>query len=909
VYFIHFAAKALTCSFHNVSAMFITFRLKFSTQFGQTIFVSGSTPVLGSGNVAKAWPLAYVNNQYWQLTIKVNEDERINYKYILREPGKPDTIEFGNDRVIEPTILNAKEVLLVDTWNFTGDTVNAFYTQPFTQVLLKHKNSFAKSIIVKNFTHEFRVKSPLLNTNEVICIAGSGNTLNNWDTEKPLLLQKKDNWYTTTLRLTKNDFPLNYKYGVYNTQTKAFVQFENGDNRVITEFADNNAVTICHDGFVNIPFKQWKGAGVAIPVFSLRSKNSFGTGEFTDLKLMVDWAKKTGLKLIQLLPLNDTSATHTWKDSYPYSAISAFALHPIYLNLSAVAGKAQAAIVKPLHKKQQQLNALPHLDYDSVIKFKTNAIKEIFLAQKDTFLNDEDYQLFFKQNKHWLLPYAAFCYLRDKYSNCQFTTWKSNSVYNEEAIQRLVSPSQKHFDEVAVHYFAQYHLHVQLKEATAYAHKNGVVVKGDIPIGIYRDSVDAWVAPDLYNMNAQAGAPPDDFAVKGQNWGFPTYNWKAMQQDGFMWWRKRFEQMSNYFDAFRIDHILGFFRIWSIPLHAVEGIMGKFDPAIPVHINELFERNISFDWHRYCKPYITDSVLYEFFGNNADYVRHTFLNDHYELTEAFNTQRKVEAYFASQQNSDEDIKLGLYNLISNVILFEDAKEPGNNYHFRFGMEQTPSFKALDAHSQQQLRELYVNYFFRKQDNFWQAEAMQKLPALKYSTNMLICGEDLGLVPACVPDVMWQLGILSLEIQRMPKKAETEFFHPNDAPYMSVITPSTHDMSTIRGWWEENRSNTQKFYNNIMGRYGEAPYFCEAWINKEIVLQHLYSPAMWSIFQLQDWMGSDEKIRRSNPADERINIPADPNHYWRYRMHITLEELLSSDEFNDSIRENVAASGR
>ena len=157
--------------------------------------------------------------------------------------------------------------------------------------------------------------------------------------------------------------------------------------------------------------------------------------------------------------------------------------------------------------------------------------------------------------------------------------------------------------------------------------------------------------------------------------------------------------------------------------------------------------------------------------------------------------------------------------------------------------------------------------------------------------------------------MKQLGLLSLEIQRMPKDPTKEFFHPNDAPYLSVVTPSTHDMSTIRGWWEEDREKIQHFYNHELGQMGEAPMYCEAWINKAIVLQHLYSPAMWSIFQLQDILGMDEKVRRQNPADERINVPADPKHYWCYRMHLSLEKLLATEDFNKEFAGYIKASGR
>jgi 4-alpha-glucanotransferase len=187
--------------------------------------------------------------------------------------------------------------------------------------------------------------------------------------------------------------------------------------------------------------------------------------------------------------------------------------------------------------------------------------------------------------------------------------------------------------------------------------------------------------------------------------------------------------------------------------------------------------------------------------------------------------------------------------------------------------------------------------------------MKRLPALKKSTEMLICGEDLGLVPSCVPHVMQQLGILSMEVQRMPKDPKKEFFHPNEAPYLSVVTPSSHDMSTIRGWWEEDRERIQRFYTHEMGQYSEAPRTCEPWICKTIILQHLYSPAQWSVFQFQDLMGISQSLRRADPEDERINVPANPKHYWRYRMHITLEQLMKEDDLNRELKEHIVASGR
>ncbi|MDX2049132.1 MAG: 4-alpha-glucanotransferase [Chitinophagaceae bacterium] len=900
--------------------MKVHFFVRFHTKQGQTLLMSGNTPTLGDDTTEAAIPMNYFNEEFWQYTWVLPVDaaglpDVLQYHYILKNPGGEIVHEWGDDRAIELTGITSEETQIIDTWNHAGEYENVFSLAPFMDVLLEEKKTAAKKKAAKNFTHSFKVKSPLLMENEVICLIGGSKALSSWNSSDALLMVKQGNWWTVNVNLTKDQFPIAYKYGVYNTKYKQFVQYEGGNNRILHDSNGTKKITILHDGFAHLPNNFWRAAGINIPVFSLRSQKSFGVGEFTDLKLLIDWAGSIGLKMIQILPVNDTTSTHTWTDTYPYSAISAFALHPLYLNLEKVAGKKYAGLIKPLKKKQKQLNSLKDIDYEQVLKFKFRAIDELYHAQEKEVFEDEGYKDFFDKNKYWLVPYAAYSYLRDKNGTPDFSQWKQHSIYDEKAIEKLVSPSQKHFDEIGVHYFAQYHLHLQLKEAHDYAHKKGIIVKGDIPIGVNRFGVDTWMEPELYHLDVQAGAPPDDFAVKGQNWSFPTYNWKKMREDGYAWWKTRFEQMSRYFDAFRIDHILGFFRIWSIPVDSVEGIMGHFVPAIPVHINEFNERHIWFNWHRYCRPHITDTVLWEMFGPNSEKFK-PFLVDHgdgtYSFKQEYSSQKQVEKHFEKLGHNEENerIKHGLYDLLSNVILIEDPDLNGGlHFHFRFGMEGTTSFRHLEWGTQQQLKELYVDYFFRRQDNFWMREAMQKLPALKRATKMLICGEDLGMVPHCVPDVMKQLGILSLEIQRMPKNTQKEFFHPNDAPYMSVVTPSTHDMSTIRGWWEEDRAKTQRFYNHELGQFGEAPYFCEAWISKAILIQHLYSPAMWSVFLLQDMLGIDEKLRRENPHEERINVPANPKNYWKYRMHITLEELIKEKGFNSELQSYIKASGR
>ena len=896
--------------------MHIQFYIRFNTSYGQSLWINTINDFT-IHPVDKAIPMTYINEELWHAEIKVNKEQcrSFKYKYILKNENGEILPEYGNDRAIGFSQNGIKEMMVIDTWNHAGEYENIFYSAPFKNTLLKQNGSVPKLISAKKATHVFKVKAPLLQKDECLCMAGNCESLNSWSTDEPILLTREGNWWVGKSDLSEENFPLAYKYGIYNKKDKRLVGFENGKNRLIHGEMAKKKLNVLHDGFINFPNNVWKGAGVAIPVFSLRSKKSFGVGEFTDLKLLADWAKTAGLKLIQILPINDTTATNNWADSYPYAAISAFALHPVYINLEKVIGKKEDAKQKALKKKQKELNALPDLDYVAVMKAKLSVLKEVFKETTDDFFETKDYKDFFITNKHWLIPYAAFCYLRDKFGTSDYGQWKSNSDFDIKEIEKLSAKKSPAYKEIAFHYFVQYHLHEQLKDAADYAHKKGVVLKGDIAIGVYRYGCDTWVEPGLYNMQWQAGAPPDDFAVKGQNWGFPTYNWKKMEEDQFDWWRKRFEQMSNYFDAFRIDHVLGFFRIWSIPDHAVEGIMGHFIPAIPVTISEFGEKGIWFDHNRFCKPFITEKVLNEIFSNDYEKIKEEFLvrteNGNFVLKPEFDTQKKIERYFKGKGSDaeQEKIKIGLYDLISNVILFEEPGSGKKKFHFRISMENTTSFKQLEAEQQHKLKELYVNYFYRRQDDFWKNEAMHKLPYLKSATNMLICGEDLGMVPHCVPDVMKQLGILSLEIQRMPKKDGVDFLHPNDAPYLSVITPSTHDMSTIRGWWEEDKTKTTNFYHSVLGQKGDPPFYCEAWINRAIVLQHFYSPAMWSIFQLQDLLGIDETLRKENPHEERINVPADPNNQWKYRMHLTLEELIRHENFNSELKGYVQHSGR
>lgn len=897
----------------------IHFFIRYGTQFGESLLLSGNIPQLGADSPEAAVVMNYLNDTYWSYDLELDSfsselPDSIQYKYLFKDKSGRITEEWDDSKRIELKKITAEEIYAIDTWNFPGQYENAYLTSPFQEVLLSPPRLPEKDSPYRGNTHIFKVKAPLLQKGETMALLGSGSISGEWNINHPVWMKKEGNWWVAKINLTGSSFPVAYKYAVYHRKSKTFLRYEDGDNRLLLHDAGRKKVTLLHDGFIHFTNNYWRGAGVVVPVFSLRSRQGVGTGEFADIKLLVDWAKKTGLQMIQVLPVNDTTDSLTWRDSYPYNAISAFALHPLYLNLEDVARPEDAAIIKALPHKRKQLNALKEMDYEKVMHFKWKIITRLYQAQKKDFFENDTFRQFREANDHWLAPYASYCYLRDKYQTTRFTEWGAFSACDKTEIEKLTQPNNKGINETGLYYFVQFHLHLQLKAASDYAHANGIILKGDLPIGVNRWACDVWMEPELFHIHRQAGAPPDAFATKGQNWGFPTYNWERMQTDGYNWWQRRFNYMSHYFDAFRIDHILGFFRIWSIPDHAVEGVMGHFVPALPVDIAAFSEREIAFHPQRYCEPYITDDILAELAGENKDLLM-AFLNRRedgsYSLKPEFSTQRGVERYFSSLEINETNSVLQntLYDLISNVILFEAQGSDQQQFHFRIDMERTTSFRRLDSHTREQLKRLYIDYFFHKQEDIWATEAIHKLPALKKSTNMLICGEDLGMVPRCVPEIMRQTGILGLEIQRMPKQEGLEFSDPARAPYLSVITPSTHDMSTIRGWWEENREKTQRFFNQVMQHPGLAPYYCEPWINKAIVIQHLYSPAMWSVFLLQDLMGIDGKLRREIPQEERINVPAFPRYYWRYRMHVTLEQLLKEDDLNNELISYIHSSGR
>ncbi len=886
--------------------MIINFYVGFRSQHGQSIALKIVPVNKNITEKAIEFPLSYLNESYWHVAIKRSAlalTDEFEYSYIYRDVNRGEEKTFCKNSALSIKKIEAKRLDIIDEWKEDNVYADVFSSKPFTTVFNQFKEK-VKVTDTKNATHIFKVNAPALAMGKVVCIIGANKKLQDWDTEKPLLMEQKKMHWQLKVNLSKEAFPIEYKLGIYDLRRQK-MDFEPGNNRVLPVSSDKDTLTILHHT-IDTANNRWKGAGVNIPVSALKSEHSWGVGDFTDLNLLTDISKATGIRLIQLLPINDTTATHTNKDSYPYSAVSAFALHPIFLNVQKLATALSVNFTEEMLEQVKELNAKDSLHYQDVLAIKSEAIRLLYQKDKDSFKDDFDWFTFFDLNRHWLVPYAAYCYLRDKNNTADYNTWGEYESFREDAVQELVSPENDFYDEIAIHYFTQYHLHLQLKDAVDYAHKSGIIIKGDLPIGVGRHSADAWMYRSLFHMDMQAGAPPDAFATKGQNWSFPTYNWDKMAADDYAWWRQRMEHMSNYFDAIRIDHVLGFFRIWSIPLHAIEGILGKFFPAWPLSHDEFTNTGIHFNEERFCNPYITEQLLNNWFGENAGLVKETFLNN-YRFKEDLNSQRKIAAYFKNNPEHDF-LQQGLFDLLSNIICIRDEERP-YNYHFRIGMHATDSYKALPYNEQQALNRLFDEYFFNKQNALWKEGGIKKLAALKRSTNMLICAEDLGMVPEMVEGVLANMQMLALEVQRMPKKINEQFSNPYNAPYLSVVTPSTHDMATIREWWEEDKEKIQQFYNQQLGHYGEAPFYAEPWVCRDVLHQHLNSQAMWAVFLMQDLLAMDERLRIENPKEERINNPANPDHYWNYRMHINLEHLLEEAGFIVTLKTMIQDSGR
>lgn len=908
----------------------VTFKLPYYTQWGQSLVISGSHPVLGSGNVKQALALSPFHQGeelIWCGKIAVAIGFECEYGYYLVDDDRNVLRwEAGKKRklILPAGIMEGEVVEIRDLWQTASETL--FLRSAFKNVIFSDGQSFEPEIssasAQKDMDHQdfvdiqFKISCPMIKQGTSVGVIGTTSQLGQWRAQDGLKLSYAgDSIWQADCLVRKDEFPVKYKY--YKCCKVQGMSMEIGPSReLVLDLASINLpnyISLSDGPFREMP---WRGAGVAIPVFSIRSNDDLGVGEFLDLKLLVDWSVKSGFHLVQLLPVNDTSVHGMWWDSYPYSSLSVFALHPLYLRVQALSQNIPEDIQKEILEEKERLDG-KDVDYEGTMAAKLSIAKKIFNLEKDKILTSSSFLKFFSENEEWLKPYAAFCFLRDFFETSDHSQWGRFGHFSKEKLVKLVSEESLHYDIICFHYYIQFHLHLQLSEAAAYARKNKVVLKGDLPIGVDRNSVDTWVYPNLFRMNTSTGAPPDYFDKNGQNWGFPTYNWEEMSKDNYGWWRARLTQMAKYFSAYRIDHILGFFRIWELPEHALTGLVGKFRPSIALSQEEL-EREGIWDFDRLTRPYIRHEILQEKFGSFWPIIASNFLIEYqshcYEFKEDCNTEKKIVAKLKScpekafwLENEDK-IRWNLFDLLKDIVLIRDP-EDNRKFYPRFNLEDTLSFRDLDEHSKNVLKRLYYDYYFSRQEVLWRQNALKTLPALLNSSDMLACGEDLGLIPACVHPVMQELGLIGLRIQRMPNEPGLEFGIPSHYNYMTVCAPSCHDCSTMRAWWEEDEERRWRFYKDVIGCSDAPPSRCIPEVAQFIIQQHFQAPSMWAIFPLQDLLALKEEYTIRPAVEETINDPTNPKHYWRFRVHVTMESLLEDEDLTMTIKDLVITSGR
>jgi 4-alpha-glucanotransferase len=894
--------------------MKLQFRLEYHTKWGEDIRLTLlSTDGKGLVN-EQICPMSTTDGNVWTTEVMLNDPsiQYFEYEYAVYENDEAVRREWDTvpRRYAADMSLN---FFFPDHWRDVPQQ-SWLYSSAFTECISPRPVSEDKTPYFRR-TLVLHVQAPQLLPGQIVGVLGNQPVLGDWNPQRVLPMRNVGlhDW-SISLSMDGLAMPIEYKYVVMDEGSRRLVEWENGDNRVVygMEVKDKDVLVVT-DPEIRVNTIRWKGAGVVIPVFSLRSSGSQGVGDFGDLQRLVDWAVSDKLHVIQILPINDTTISHTWRDSYPYNCISVYAIHPQYIDLRKLNKLKDRTAMAVFRRKTQELNSKAKVDYEAVNKLKMDYLRLLYEQDGGKVLSSKGFTAFFSENSQWLVPYSAFCFLRDRYNTSNFNDWPQYAAFKRQEIETLCAPESGNFKELAFFYFVQYLLHLQLQEVSGYARRNGVILKGDIPIGINRYSVETWVAPFYFNMDGSAGAPPDYFSENGQNWGFPTYNWDAMAKDGYQWWVRRLRHMAKYFDAYRIDHVLGFFRIWEIPVDAVYGLTGQFSPSLPMSAEEIEAYGLKFRGDLFTKPYITDRVVDNLFGESATLVKSHYLNmigyNNYALKPEYDTQRKLKEVFRGKDDKQSlAILEGLYRLLSDVLFVPDRRKEGM-FHPRIAAQKDFIYQTLNNNEKSAFDRLSSDYFFSRHNQFWYDGAMRKLPVIVGATRMLVCAEDLGMVPECVSWVMNDLRILTLEIQTMPKDYGVEFSDLQKNPYRSVATITTHDMDTMRAWWENDAERAQRFYTHILQKDGKAPRVMPGWVCEEVVSRHLFSPSMLCLISLQDWMAMDEDVRRPKPSEERINVPSDTHNNWNYRMHLPLEELMRKKDLNQKIRFLVERSGR
>ena len=623
-----------------------------------------------------------------------------------------------------------------------------------------------------------------------------------------------------------------------------------------------------------------KITGVAIPVSSLVSEKSCGIGEFADLPLLAEWCAARGIKLIQILPVNDTGTEPT-----PYSAQSSLALNPVYLRFEDIPGYAQYLTEIKTFRTEQKVKR--RVDYRAVYAFKVNILRRMYKDQKKAIPSDPEILKFLSDND-WLKVYAVYKELKERHDQ---RSWQDWGQFRDPHVSFIDDYFERHREELFFYVWVQWLLDRQLRQAVFSCESRGVMLKGDIPILMNEDSVDVWAQREFFDLRYRAGAPPDMYSIEGQNWGFPVYEWSALRSHNYAWWRRRIARADRYYHAYRIDHVLGFFRICRIPDSEYSGLMGHYSPASYISREDLQENGFDNGRIRWLSvPHIAGHEISAALGDNSGIVMAQYLDqienqDLYLLKDSIASEKAIANLPENQQIKD----FLLYWHRQRALL---PLENDNFFPF-WNRRDVYSYKSLEEEEQKRLENL-IKKHEQQSEQIWEQQARELLAIMQQDHEMLVCAEDLGAVPDCLPQVLSDLQILGLRVERWTrdyKSASHNYVPVKEYPELSVATSSVHDSSTLRGWWQEEFDKS--LYLKHIG-VDVAPEPELSPILAEAILKNLAkSAARLLIIPLQDFLALDAETRLVRADEERINIPGTVNDTnWSYRIPMTLEALLS-----------------
>jgi 4-alpha-glucanotransferase len=640
--------------------------------------------------------------------------------------------------------------------------------------------------------------------------------------------------------------------------------------------------------------------GTVVPVAALRGKDSAGCGEFLDLVEFAALAKEMGLGLIQILPVNDTGY-----ESSPYSALSAFALNPVYIKISAL--DEAGAFENQLNEIRARFESGARFPYYEVARAKLELLREIFQAKKAEIEKNPALKKWIGEND-WIKTYAVFRRLKEANSLKSWHEWKAFNTVSKKEIEALWADSASN-DEHLFWSWVQFKLDEQFKKAASGVSAHGILLEGDLPILINEDSADVWAHPEFFNNDFSAGAPPDMYSPEGQNWGFPIYNWEELEKSGYAWWKERLACAEKYFDAYRIDHVLGFFRIWATGRENNTALPGRFIPDSPVKAADF--KALGWDSGRIrwaTVPHIPTNEVWRAVhdvGGSEDDVRRVF--------DAALTRIGTEELwmFKSSIRGEKDIAaLSVHDAGKKYLMFAWSNRIFQEYEKGlfsplWYYHNSRAWDSLSQDEKQAVEDLIEKKHIEGEKK-WGAEGKKLLSMLKESAMMLPCAEDLGDVPDCVPDVLEKLKILGLRVVRWTRRWEQEgqpYVPFYEYPELSVCTPAVHDSSTVREWWE--REAGQDDFAAFIG-CPALPKTYNPGTARLILRSVARAASRFRVFQIQDLLHLSNAWYAEDPASERVNIPGTANTFnWTYRLPAPVAEIAKDGELIARVKELCA----